>query len=195
MRHRLQQSILFGETVNKGLLNYSPDDVVPGFSDQPVKMVIITDTAFKKQLVPFIKWKTQKGFRVTVLYRGAGLAGNTYVQLKDTLTKIYSSSSQTDPPPVYLLIIGDVNRVPYYGTGNITDLYYGEFDGDGDFIPEMFIGRLPVADTAEVRSVVNKIIQYEKFGFEKNNLFYSNALAFAGEEPAFANTMERSGSL
>ena len=31
---------------------------------------------------------------------------------------------------------------------------YGEFDGNGDYIPDMYIGRLPVADTAELKTVV-----------------------------------------
>src|SRR5665648_565699 len=129
------ESPIFNESLEKGVLNYNPGDVISGYSDQPVKMVIITDTAFRKQLDPFFKWKTQKGFKLKVLYRGEGLAGNSYTQLKDTLTKIYKASSVDDPPPEYLLIIGDVNRVPYYGTGNITDMYYGEFDGNGDYIP------------------------------------------------------------
>jgi len=59
-------------------------------------MVIITDTAFRKQLEPFIKWKTQKGYKLKVLYKGTGLAGDTYSQLKDTLTKIYKSGSVND---------------------------------------------------------------------------------------------------
>jgi hypothetical protein len=36
--------------------------------------------------------------------------------------------------------MGDVSKVPYYGTGYLSDMYYGEFDGSGDFIPDMFIG-------------------------------------------------------
>ena len=185
----LPESALFNESLNKSVLNYNADDVIPGFSDQPVKMVIITDTAFKKQLEPFFKWKTQKGFKLKVLYRGAGLAGDSYTQLKDTLTKIYKASSETDPPPEYLLIIGDVNRVPYYGTGNVTDMYYGEFDGNGDYIPEMYIGRIPVADTTELKTVVNKIIQYEKFEFADTNKFYSRAIVTAGYDAGYANTM------
>ncbi|MCX6326631.1 MAG: C25 family cysteine peptidase [Bacteroidia bacterium] len=189
----LPESALFNESLGKGVLNYNPRDVIPGYSDQPVKMVIITDSAFRKQLEPFLKWKTQKGFKLKVLYKGAGLAGNTYTQLKDTLTNIYKASSETDPPPEYLLIIGDVNRVPYLNTGypyyNITDMYYGEFDGNGDYIPEMYIGRLPVADTTELKSVVNKIIQYEKFQFADTNKFYSRALAAAGKDAYYANYM------
>ena len=179
----------FGESLSKGLLNYNPDDVITGYSEQPVKMVIITDTAFRKHLEPFIRWKTQKGFMLNVLYKGTGLAGNTYTELKDTLTSIYNASSENNPPPEYLLIIGDVNKVPYYGTGNVTDMYYGEFDGNGDYIPEMFIGRLPVADTTELKSVIQKIIQYEKFEFADTNKFYSNGLITAGYDANYGNYM------
>lgn len=186
------ESVLFNESLARGVLNYNPGTVIPGYTDQPVKMVIITDSSFKKQLKPFLKWKTQKGFKLQVLYKGTGLAGNTFTQLKDTLTKIYRASSDYDPPPEYLLIIGDVNRVPYYGaggSGNVTDMYYGEFDGNGDYIPEMYVGRLPVADTNELKSVVSKIIQYEKFQFADTNKFYSGAIATAGKDEAYANYM------
>ena len=68
-------------------------------------------------------------------------------------------------------------------------MYYGEFDGNGDYIPEMYIGRLPVADTTELKSVVNKIIQYEKFEFADTNKFYSRALATAGYDAGYADYM------
>jgi hypothetical protein len=182
----------FNESLDKGVLNFNPGQVITGYSDQPVKMVIITDTAFKKQLKPFIKWKTQKGFKLNILYKGTGFAGNDYAHIKETLTKIYKAASPTDPPPEYLLIIGDINRVPYYGaggSGNITDMYYGEFDGNGDYIPEMFIGRIPVADTTELKTTITKIIQYEKFQFADTNQFYSRALVSAGYDEGYASYM------
>jgi len=186
------QSSLFNESLDKGVLNFNPGQVIPGYSDQPVKMVIITDTAFKKLLQPFFKWKTQKGFKLKILYKGTNMAGNDYTHLKDTLTKIYKAGTVNDPPPEYLLIIGDINRVPYYGsggTGNITDMYYGEFDGNGDYIPEMYIGRIPVADTTELKTAVNKIIQYEKFQFADTNKFYSRAIVSAGYDEGYSSYM------
>jgi len=184
------ESELFSKTLDKSVIDYNPDDVVPGYSNRPVKMVIITDTAFRKQLIPFFKWKTQKGYNLTILYKGTGLAGTTYAQLKDTLTNIYKNSTTEDPAPEYLLIIGDVNRIPRSDeTTNISDMYYGEFDGNGDYIPDMFIGRLPVADTNELKSVVNKIIQYEKFEFADTNKFYSRALVTAGNDAGYATNM------
>jgi hypothetical protein len=183
------ESPLFSKTFEKGLLNYNPEDLIQGYTDKPVRMVILTDTSFTKQLKPFVKWKTQKGFRLEILYKGAAYAGDNYTALKDALTAIYNSSSEDNPPPEYLLIIGDVNKIPFYGTGNITDMYYGEFDGNGDYIPDMFIGRLPVSDTAELDAVVKKIIQYEKFEFADTNKFYSNGLITAGNDAGHASFM------
>ncbi len=183
------RSSVIDYSLSKSVLNYDPGEVIPGYSDKPVRMIIITDTAFKHQLEPYIQWKTQKGYRLQVLYKGAGLAGNTYTQLKDTLTKIYNASSDDNPAPEYLLIVGDVTKIPYYGTGNVTDMYYGEFDGNGDYIPEMLIGRLPVADTNELKSVVKKLLQYEKFEFADTNRFYSRAIASTGYDASYANTM------
>ncbi|HUX96486.1 MAG TPA: C25 family cysteine peptidase [Bacteroidales bacterium] len=174
-----EESLIFTESLEKSVLNYDQGDVIPGFSDKPVKMIILTDTTFRKLLAPFIKWKTQKGFDLKVLYRGKKYAGDSYSEIKTTLTGIYNSST---PKPEYLLIIGDTKKVPYYGTGNITDMYYGEFDGDGDYIPEMFIGRLPVSDTTQLKNVLSKIIQYEKYLFTKTNTFSSRALVTGGDD-------------
>lgn len=173
-------SYVFSETMNKGVLDFNPDNVVPGYSDKPSRMIIVTDTTFKEYLDPYIRWKTQKGFKLDILYRGNKYAGVDYTSIKNSIKSIYTSSTEENPPPDYLLIIGDVNKIPFYGTGNVTDLYYGEFDGNGDYLPEMFIGRLPVADTSELRTVISKLIQYEKYEFADNNKFVSNALATAG---------------
>ncbi len=185
-------SVLFNELLSTGSVNYNLDELIPGYTDHPVGMIIITDSSFRKQLKPFIRWKTQKGFRVRVLYKGKGLAGNTYQELKDTLTAIYNASTPDNPPPEYLLIIGDINRVPYYGTGgtgNVTDMYYAEFTGNGDYIPEMFVGRLPVADTTQLNTVISKIIQYEKFAYPSSDMFYKNSMVFAGYDADHSNYM------
>jgi len=185
-------SALFEESLLKSVLNYNKGEVVPGYSDKPVKMVIITDTAFRKQLQPFLEWKLQKGFNLNVLYKGTGNVGSSYLQLKDTLTKIYNASSADNPAPEYLMIIGDTKRIPYYGqggTGNVTDMYYGEFTGNGDYIPDMYVGRLPVADTTELKNVIKKLIQYEKFQYADTNTFYSRALVTAGNDAGFVTFM------
>lgn len=170
----------FASSLSASVMNYG-NDIIPGFTDKPVGMVIMTDTAFRKTLIPYIKWKTQKGFRIKVLYKG--ISGNTWQELKDTLSIIYRSANENNPAPDYLLILGDIAKVPYYGmgtSGNITDMYYGEFDGNGDYFPEMYVGRLPARDTAEAGHVLRKIIQYEKYEFADTNTFHRYALSTTG---------------
>ena len=183
------ESPLFDETIDKGILNYHPGDLITGYSDKPVEMVILTDTTFKKYLEPFYRWKIQKGFKLDVLYKGEGLAGTSPEEIKKSITQLCESALGAGYPPEYLLIIGDYTRIPYYGSDNVTDMYYGEFDGNGDYIPDMFIGRIPATDTTSVKSIVQKIIQYEKFQFADTNTFYSRALAFAGKDASYANYM------
>jgi hypothetical protein len=179
-----------GETDGKGILNWDDTDFINGYTDRPVEMIILTDTAFSKYIAPLVTWKTRKGFRVTTLYRGSEYAGNSFAELKDSLTAIYNSSDEDNPAPEYLLIIGDVNKIPLSeGTSQVSDLYYGEFDGSGDFIPDMYIGRIPAADTTEVKNVVNKIVQYESFQFADTNRFYDRALVTAGNDGGYATYM------
>lgn len=183
------ESPLFAFTFGKGVLNYYPDEIINDYSDQPVEMIIVTDTSYRKVLEPFFRWKRQKGFRLNVLYYGEGLAGSHFSELKKSIAEIYNASKAEGHPPEYLLIIGDVTKIPYYGTGNVTDMYYGEFDGHGDFLPDMYIGRIPAKDTASARTVAEKIIQYEKHMFADTNRFQSNALALAGKDASYESYM------
>ncbi|MFN8240960.1 MAG: C25 family cysteine peptidase [Bacteroidales bacterium] len=183
-------SLQFDQLASKGVLNYDPDDVIPGYFDKPVKMVILADTIFRKSLAPFVKWKTQKGFKIIELYKGTGLAGTTYSEMKNKLAAVYQEGVLDNYAPVYLLIVGDITRIPTSeGTTQVSDLYWGEFNGEGDYIPEMFIGRLPASDTAELNNMIRKITSYEKFQFGDTTKFYKRALISAGEEPAFAEYM------
>jgi hypothetical protein len=178
------------QSAQKAIKSYSHEQLINGYTDKPVGMIILTDTAFRKQIEPLVRWKTQKGFRVTTLYRGATLAGLLNTEIKDTLRKIYQSATPEVPAPEYLLIIGDLTFIPQSpGTSQLSDLYYGEFTGGGDYLPEMYIGRLPVKDTADARAVVSKILQYERFEFADTNRFYKNALITAGNDAGYATYM------
>ncbi|HBE41788.1 MAG TPA: hypothetical protein DDW27_11405 [Bacteroidales bacterium] len=183
------ESEIFRKTLSKGILNYNESSDVQTFSDKPIRMVILTDTSFRRHLEPFIKWKTIKGFKLDILYKGMEYAGETYTDIKNSLTGLYESSTPDNPPPEYLLIVGNTSKIPYYGNDNVTDMYYGEFDGNGDYFPEMFIGRLPVADTNELKNVVEKMIRYEKFEYADTNRFHSNAMITSGYDASYANYM------
>ncbi|MCI0522865.1 MAG: C25 family cysteine peptidase [Bacteroidales bacterium] len=169
---------------------YASEAYITGYTDEPVTMIIVTDSVFSKHLQPLIKWKTLKGIKTTVLYKGEGSADTVYNDLKSRITSLYTSAVTAGNPPQYLLIIGDLSIIPASrGTGNVSDLYYGEFDGEGDYIPELFIGRLPVSDTTQLKGMVSKIIDYESYTFEPGNKFWSGAVATAGNDLTYQKYM------
>ena len=145
---------------------YASDAYVPGYTDKPVHMIIVTDSIFRKHLTPLVRWKMLKGIRTTVIYRKNGPPDTVYFDLKKRISEVWFNSVVAGNPVQYLLIAGDPAIIPTArGTTNISDLYYGEFDGDGDYIPELFIGRLPVSDTTQLKGMVKKIIDYETFNY------------------------------
>lgn len=177
---------------SKGIKSFSPDQLINGYTDKPAGMIILTDTSYRKQLEPLVRWKTQKGFRVTTIYRGETLAGTTFGQLRDTVMKVYMGTGPGQTPPDFLLIVGDRNVIPTATsdfTTRLSDMYYGEFTGDGDYIPEMYVGRIPAKDTAEVRSVAEKIIMYEKQQFADTTTFWLNSLITAGNDATYISYM------
>jgi len=168
---------------------YASAAYIPGYTDRPVNMVIVTDSLFMKHLTPLVRWKMLKGIQTTVFYKGAGPADTVYYDLKKKISEFYFSSLDSGIPVQYLLIVGDPSLVPTSrGTGNVSDLYYGEFDGEGDYIPELFIGRLPVADTTQLKEMVKKIIDYETFSYDPSNNFWAGALVTAGNAPGIYET-------
>jgi len=165
---------------------YASDAYITGYTDKPIRMIIITDSSFSKQITPLVRWKMLKGIRSTVIYRKTGPADTVYADLKRRITEVYSSSVSEGNPVQYLLIAGDPAIIPTSrGTTNVSDLYYGEFDGEGDYIPDLFIGRLPASDTAQMRGMVKKIIDYESFNYDPSNNFWAGALATAGNAAGF----------
>ena len=165
---------------------YASDAYVPGYTDKPVHMIIVSDSIFRKHLTPLVRWKMLKGIRTTVIYKRNGPPDTVYFDLKKRISEVWFNSLVAGNPVQYLLIAGDPTIIPTArGTTNISDLYYGEFDGGGDYIPELFIGRLPVSDTTQLKGMVKKIIDYETFNYQTTNDFWSGALATAGNAPGF----------
>ncbi|MCD4769598.1 MAG: T9SS type A sorting domain-containing protein [Bacteroidales bacterium] len=167
--------------LNKGLVYYNEEDVIPAFSLLPSGLIILSDTLMKKHLKPLADWKRVKGYNVIELYVGENGLERNYESIKDTLTYIYQNATDESPAPDYLMIAGDLNIIPQSeGASALSDLYYSEFDGEGDYLPDMFTGRLPAKDTTQMKAIVRKILQYEKFEFGDTINHYKNAMLVAG---------------
>ena len=150
--------------------------------DNQADYVIITHPDFRESLEPLIVWRESKGLKVKVatieqVYDefNYGLADPTAI--RDFLR--YAHGHWARPAPRYVLLVGDAsydyrdnlqaphkNLLPTYLVQThfvgetASDNWFVDFDGDS--LPEMAIGRLPVKSAAEARIVVDKIIGYER---------------------------------
>jgi len=180
------RSRVFENTLRK-ILNYKTEETKSVEVEKPVKYVILSDKIFHDILQPFIKWKTRKGFNVIELYTGENGAGTTREELKDTLKGIYVSATPEDPAPTFLLIVGDVEQIPTsQSSGQVTDLYYAEYDGNGDYLPDVFYGRLSARDTSELIPQIDKIMEYEQYLFPDPS-FLDEAVMIAGVDGSYAS--------
>lgn len=111
------------------------------------------------------------------------------------------------PAPIYVLLVGDasydyknylgygetnyvptylVPETPYWGeTG--SDNWLVCLDGESDFLPDMFIGRLPVRTSEELEAVVQKLVAYHQGPIED---WHQNILLATDLETVFKNTSD-----
>jgi hypothetical protein len=154
--------------------------------EEPVTMVILSDTMFRESLQPLIQWKKERGFRIIEAYTSDSAVGSTYLEIRSYMQSIYENPPERYAPPSYLLIAGDVEHVPLsQPSGQITDLYYTTFDGPGDYLPEMFHGRISVKSSEELTNVVDKILMYEKYQFPDPS-FLDRSILIAGYDASYA---------
>lgn len=157
-------------------------------AEEAMTLVILTDTLFRDALRPFVEWKTRKGFRVLEVYRHDSLAGGTRESMKAYLESLYRSPPPGIAPPTYLLIVGDVEHIPLsQATGQVTDLYYATYDGEGDYIPDLFYGRISVASSNQLTAVLQKILEYEQHLFPDPS-FLGRSVLIAGVDGNYAST-------
>lgn len=157
------------------------------------KCVIITHPDFVGKCEELAEWKSNTGISTKVvdttwIYNNyAGFDGNDLqAKIKD-----FISDSVTKWNTAYIILAGDVDRVPtryayvndsYQDDGKYVpcDLYYADLcdwdtNDDGkygamcpdvgtdliDMDPAVFIGRLPASSKAELNTLIDKIVKYE----------------------------------
>lgn len=138
--------------------------------------LVISHPDFREAVTSFVDWKKKLGFNMITELR----SNWTEMTISEFIKKEYART----PDLCYILIIGNTSCIPprvmqidFLGEEMTyeSDIVYGNVDGDEDWLSEFPVGRLYVSPQ-EAKSVVNKIISYEKCP-TKNQKFYSNILA------------------
>ena len=176
------------EHLFKSCLNYIPMQEKDIITTYPVKYVIVSDPQFQSALQPLVQWKTKKGFMVIEGYTNDPAVGNTTASIHAYLKNMYDNATANDPAPTYLLIVGDDGQVTSFNNGNhLSDMYFCEFDGGGDFYPEMYYGRFSATIPEEVEAQVNKTLTHEQYTFADPS-FLDEVVLVAGVDASMAPT-------
>jgi hypothetical protein len=173
------------DVVYNQLLNPSEREATlksyPDLSRTPVKMLVISHIDFKETLQPFIEWQTRKGYKVIAAYTNE--IGNTPEAIKNFIRNSYQQSHPGDPAPTFLVLVGDVSKLPASGIGSaskeVTDLYYASVDGD--VFPDMYYGRLSARNNSELKNIIDKILYYQQYQFEDPS-YLDEVTLIAGED-------------
>lgn len=124
----------------------------------------------------------------------------------DAIRSYIIATQEWDRAPKYILLLGDAsydiyayqtsiehNRLPTYfvntefGGYTASDAPFADIDADG--YPDLSLGRIPASTTEEVKTLVKKIINYEK---SSSGEWKDKFLIVAdGQEPAFSLEAEK----
>lgn len=172
------------------LLNYTPQ--VQLESDRSTGgegYLIIAPDTYIATLSPFVDLKESQGFSVTVA--GLSSAGTTPEAIKAYVQNAYDNWPIA---PTYVLLVGDVNNggdsLPAFtgeSTSRVTDLYYGTVDGS-DWVPDIFIGRLPARSTGQLTTMINNLVAYNNYSGSES--WVKKAALLASSDSTYWNVAE-----
>lgn len=148
----------------------------------PITYAIVADRMFEEALQPFVAWKTKKGFKVVTAYTDE--IGRTDAAVRTYLQGLYDGATAENPAPSYVLYVGDtaqisVRKTSISGESHYTDVYKVCFDGNSDYIPDMFYGRFSAQNVSQLTPQIEKTLMFEQYTFP-NASYLGDAVLVAG---------------
>ncbi|MFZ0547705.1 MAG: C25 family cysteine peptidase [Candidatus Promineifilaceae bacterium] len=171
-------------------------------------IAIVADVeGFDEAITPLLDYREEQGMSVAAVplsqvFDEFGYGRQSTEAIRDFLAYAVAA---WQPTPRYVLLVGDASYDIYNFTDgpnkNIfpTHLVFTEFAGyvasdtwftifdDETLIPEIAIGRFPVQNVEQLKTLVNKTITYEESGGQD---WINRALLVADDEPAFDTASE-----
>ncbi len=137
--------------------------------------VIIAGPDYAAAMEPLVAWKRDKGFEVHLVTTAE--TGVTAAAIQAWLRDAYAV---WDTPPEYVLLVGDVDVIPaWFFSENVTDMPYALMN-EGDWLPDLMVGRFSVANADQAAALVAKSVAYEKSPYRVDEGWFSRQLMVGG---------------
>ncbi|MDY0337978.1 MAG: C25 family cysteine peptidase [Candidatus Cloacimonadaceae bacterium] len=162
-------------------------------ANTPPRYLIIhgntTDNTFLTALDNYVLWKRQKGAEVNVANTSSSQAGSSTSSIQTYIRNQYNNPSTR---PDFVILIGDTSgsfSIPADTNNNGgTDYDYTHMN-PGDYLGDIFIGRISVENTNQFLVVLNKIYLYER-DMDLDTAQWLNHMMLAGDnDPSGISTM------
>ena len=85
-------------------------------------------------------------------------------------------------PVSHVLLVGDLDRIPSGDHVHEFDLYYALLDGETDYYPDVYLGRLPATTRAEAQTIAGRWADYNSRGWGRREF------CLTGEDIGFPAT-------
>lgn len=137
--------------------------------------LVISAPAYAAAVQPLLDWKRAKGLEVRLATTEETGESNAAIQ-----AWIREAYATWELPPEYVLLVGDVDVLPAWDfSANVTDMPYALMDQD-DWLPDLLLGRWPVANAAEAAAVAAKTVAYEKAPYRGDEGWFTRQLMVGG---------------
>lgn len=146
---------------------------------EPETLVIFVADSLKAAIAPLVQWKQERGLNVKVVTLTE--AGGTKEATKTYVQKLYKESTVK---PSYLLFVGNNTTMPTYfestASGSAASDYQYSLLANDDAVPDLPYGRLAADNEADVKTQINRWIDYEKSA--ESESWYPQAMTIASNE-------------
>ena len=179
--------------------------------------IYIAPAEFHATLQPLVDLRKDQGYQVRVVDVQAIYDAWSFgmVDPKAIRSFLRFAAGNWSPAPIAAVLVGDGTSDPlnYLGDGNpnVIPAYvvnadpwikyvacescFGQLDGDDpaqDFLVDIWIGRFPVIDDAELTTVVNKIVNYET-STDEHSVWRSTSVQIADDDVRPDNSIDEAG--
>lgn len=155
----------------------------------PVRFLIVSHGSFRGMMDEFVEWKQRQGFSTDIVYTdeigsGDGSSSTIAAYILDQ----YQNATPEMPAPTYLLLVGNIDKIPSFTSrvqsfllngDHVTDLYYATWTDDD--IPDCYYGRFPASNETELAAMISKTLMYEQYAFP-DPAYLDDAVLVAGKD-------------
>jgi hypothetical protein len=184
------RSAVYDRPVSSALINYDQFDVSAKAAPAlPINQLIITGDQYYDVLAPLIEWDTRKGYRVFVTRTSEVPGGADTASIRQYIKDQYDGEN----PPDFVLLVGDVEVIPAYiassANNPATDLYYSTMAGT-DYLPDLYVSRISVADTIQLKNYIAKYMGYQQGQWSSDQGWMRKAYFMASNDYSYHGLAE-----